>query len=547
VNILFVLYGDLTSNSANPLALYAREFARAGHSCVVAIPGNLESISEHANAAFHAVLYGDVLRQPGAVFPNGLPVDVIHAWTPRENIRQFIAAYMAILPTPWVIYLEDHEAWIASRALALDDTALAQQTEQSLAERLPSALSHPFYYRDFIGLADAAVTIQGKLGVDVPAWVPCTTVLPGVDLDFFLPRAADPTLRARYGLADNQRAIVYPGGVNGFTRPGIEALCRAVGLINSQGYPCKLLRTGPFPLDFLDELPPQAKDAVVDLGVVPRADLPDLLALADVFVQPGKPDPFEDLRLPGKLPELLAMGRPVITPNTNIAHLFEDGVNAVLTHTGTAEEIAAKCIALFTNKHNAMQVGKAGRQLAEEHFDIKRQAARMLGVYRLACAQFDRSIASAVWQHAPETASVDLLLAKKLKLMADIPGNRSGLDGNALLQEHARLIEAKRLRVNGLERALSERVGQIIRVHEWLDERDAHIANLQQEVAHRDGHITNLQQEVAQRDGHIAKLQQAMTASEVSNETARKEIDAIRQSASWKLTLPLRWLGQWFH
>ena len=36
MNILFVLYGDFTSNSAYPLALYARELHRSGHSCVVA-------------------------------------------------------------------------------------------------------------------------------------------------------------------------------------------------------------------------------------------------------------------------------------------------------------------------------------------------------------------------------------------------------------------------------------------------------------------------------------------------------------------------------
>jgi glycosyltransferase involved in cell wall biosynthesis len=539
MNILFVLYGDLTSNSANPLALYAREFARGGHTCAVAIPSNVESISEHANAAFHAVLYGDALRQPDAVFPNGLPADIIHAWTPRENVRLFISSYMAKLPTPWVIYLEDHESWIASQALALDDTALAQHTEQSLAGRMPSALSHPFFYRDFVGLADGAAVIQGKLGVDVPAWVPCTTVLPGVDLDLFSPGAPSTALRTRYGLADGERAIVYPGGVNGFTRPGIVALCRAVGLINSQGYSCKLLRTGPFPLDFLDDLPAEAKHAVVDLGVIPRADIPGLLALADVLVQPGKPDPFEDLRLPGKLPELLAMGRPVVTPNTNIAHLFDDGVNAVLTQTGTAEEIAAKCIALFGNAEHAMQIGMAGRQFAEEHFNIKNQAARMLDVYRAACAQFDRSVATAVWQNTPENVSVDLLLAKKLRLMAKVTGAVSKLDASTLLQEHASLIEAKRIRVNGLERALSERVGQIIRVHEWLDERDAQIANLKQEVAVRDGHVSNLQKAAADSDRHVAACEANICA-------IQKEVDAIRQSASWKLTLPLRWLGQWF-
>jgi len=36
MNILFVLYGDSSSNSANPLVLYARELHLAGHSSAVA-------------------------------------------------------------------------------------------------------------------------------------------------------------------------------------------------------------------------------------------------------------------------------------------------------------------------------------------------------------------------------------------------------------------------------------------------------------------------------------------------------------------------------
>jgi hypothetical protein len=44
-----------------------------------------------------------------------------------------------------------------------------------------------------------------------------------------------------------------------------------------------------------------------------------LLALADLLVQPGKPDAFNDYRFPSKLPEFLSVGRPVILPDTNIA------------------------------------------------------------------------------------------------------------------------------------------------------------------------------------------------------------------------------------
>ena len=37
MNILFVRYGDFSSNSANPLVLYARELHLAGHSSAVPV------------------------------------------------------------------------------------------------------------------------------------------------------------------------------------------------------------------------------------------------------------------------------------------------------------------------------------------------------------------------------------------------------------------------------------------------------------------------------------------------------------------------------
>ena len=530
MNILFVLYGDLTSNSANPLALYAREFAAQGHSCTVAIPDNLESIREHANPAFRPVLYSDALNNPDSVFPDGRPADVVHAWTPRENVRRFVTSYMAQRPTPLVVYLEDHEFWISAHAMGLDEVTMLHQTEQSIVARLPGALSHPFRYDRFIGMADVAVVIQEKLNVMVPPWVNCETVMPGVDLDFFSPRAADHVLRRRYGIAENERVIVYPGGVNGFTRPGIETLCRAVGLINRLGYPCKLLRTGPFALDFLDALPQEARDSIVDLGVVPREDLPDLLALADLFVQPGKIDPFEDLRLPGKLPELMAMGRPVVTPNVNIAHLCRDGVNAVLTHTGSAQEMAEKCIALFSDPQQAERMGMAGRQFAEKHFDIKSQAVRMAGAYKIACTNFDASMAAAVWQSPVENDSVDLLLSRKLGLLADsFDSHMPGIAMPGMLRHHAQYIETKNARVNSLESVLSE--------------RDAQIANLSQSVVEGCAQIANLSQSVVESNAQIATLELTVSERELQVIDLLHEVNGLRRSASWLITSPLRWFA----
>lgn len=489
MNILFVLYGDFTSNSANPLSLYARELQVGGHSCAIAVPTNLEeSIGLYEDRAFIPILYSDVLARPDSVFPDGRPADVIHACTPREVVRHFVTSYMGKRPTPLVIYLEDNERWISTRALGLEADTLARQTEINIVERLPDALSHPFRYESFIGLADAVAVIQDKLKSEVPPWVHCETVMLGVDLESFSPQPPNPLLRKQYGVVKAERVIVYHGGVNGFTKPALETLCRAIGIINDRGYPCRLLRTGPFFLDFIDRLPSAAASAVCDLGMLSKRNLPGLLALADLFVQPGKIDPFEDLRLPGKVPEFLAMGRPVIMPDVGISYLFEDGINAVLLRTGDAEEIASKCVELFSRPQHAQEIGKAGRQLAERYFDVRCQARRLETLYKIACDRFNPAIASEVWRDTEEHAPVTLRLVCKLRVLANLDDSKSERLTRDLLREHARYIEFMQQRVNGLEKGI-----------------DAATATLRQTIAERE-----------------------------------EVIHAMLASSSWRITHPLR-------
>jgi glycosyltransferase involved in cell wall biosynthesis/uncharacterized coiled-coil protein SlyX len=461
MNILFVLYGDFRSNSANPLALYSRELRLAGHACAVAVPSRLETISLHEGVTFRPVLYDDVLNAPEAVFPDGRAADVIHACTPREVVRRFVTSYMAKRPTPLVIYLEDNEGWIATRALGLNEETLYQHTEREISEKLPASLAHPFRYESFIGLADAVAVIQDKLALAVPPWVHCGIVMIGVDVEFFSPRAPAPSVRTKYAVAENERIIVYHGGMNQFTRPSIKILCEAVGLIRQKGYPCRLLRAGRTALDFLGQLPRETAHGISDLGLLPRNELPDLLALADVFVQPGQLDPFEDLRLPGKIPEFLAMARPVVMPEANIAHLFHDGSDAVLLRTGSADEIATKCIELFSDPERANAIGRAGRRLAEKYFDVRIQARRLEGIYQTACKEFNPSIAAKIWRAADPNTPVPLLLSRKLRLLVDCDGTKFVAPGAEIIREYARYIELMQQRLTGLETSLAEEAREI--------------------------------------------------------------------------------------
>jgi hypothetical protein len=113
VNILFVNYGDFTTNSLNHIAGFANALCAAGHACVVTVPANKATISAVRDPLFIPATYEELLAKPG-LFPDARPADLIHAWTPREGVRKFVLGYQRAITTPArvIVHLEDSERYL---------------------------------------------------------------------------------------------------------------------------------------------------------------------------------------------------------------------------------------------------------------------------------------------------------------------------------------------------------------------------------------------------------------------------------------------------
>ena len=381
MNFLFVNYGDFTSNSLNHIGAFANRLTLLGHACVVAVPEKPETIATIHEPLFTPATYARAL-EPEPIFPDRRPADIVHAWTPRENVREFTLAYLRQnRAAALLVHLEDNEVFLLESYAHESIEKLRALSDEELAARLSPRLSHPVRFKNFLRVAHAATYITDRLREFVPAGQPAHRLLPGIDPALYAPHAPDAALRKKIGVAPHEKLLVFTGSTNFATLADIRALLLAVRLINDTGTPCKLVRTGINPPELAHELAAIGGDHVIDLGWLEKPQLAPLLALADVLVQPGAADAFNDYRLPSKIPEFLCVGRPVILPRANLGREMEDGRHALLLETDAPAEIAEKCLRVFADPALAQRLAAGALEFARAHFDLATNTAALLAFY----------------------------------------------------------------------------------------------------------------------------------------------------------------------
>lgn len=380
MNILFVNYGDFTTNSLNHISGFANWLVDNGHACVVAVPDSPDTLSAVHEPRFRAATFAEVLTTGRRLFPDGRPAALLHAWTPRESVRKFILDHQRLAPaTRVVVHLEDNEEHLMATFAGQPFAGLRSLADDELQSCLPAALAHPRRYRNLLHVADGATAITERLREFVPG-APMHLLPPGVDFGLYHPRPADAVLRRELGLDPAAKVVVYTGSTTFANQAEIRELLLAVHRLDRPDRPVRLVRTGFHPA----ELAPNDFDwtrFTVDAGFVEKTRLPALLALADVLVQPGRPGAFDDYRLPSKLPEFLAMGRPVILPACNLGTFLRDGEEALVMRDGSADEIANLCERVFANHTLAGHLGTRAAAFALRHFDLAQIGPALVGFY----------------------------------------------------------------------------------------------------------------------------------------------------------------------
>lgn len=238
-------------------------------------------------------------------------------------------------------------------------------------------------HRRLVAVSEAARVFHIVQGVDATK---CIVVHNGVDLDVFRPRPATGYLHRELGLPPDARLVAAIGqlGLRKATDVALtaalrtaEALTDVHWLIVGERTSCKdESREFESRLRSLAAEPPLT-GRVHFLGQ--RSDVAQLMNECALLVHSARQEPLGRVLL-----EAAASGLPVVATDVGgTREIFRDEADgAVLVAVGDHSAIAEAVAALLSDETRRLALAASGRRRAEQAFDIRHAAARMMKQYQ---------------------------------------------------------------------------------------------------------------------------------------------------------------------
>ncbi len=240
----------------------------------------------------------------------------------------------------------------------------------------------------WLSLLQASRIVATDPSVVVPAAVrhKAVKVSWGANEGRFHPGVDGRLARERYGLG---QGIVV--GYAGTFRPwhGVDVLVRAIGRIPDESVRVLLVGDGPGRADVESQIEAAGLGRrFVLTGAVDYAEMPEILAAADICVAPFEPRFHKASRGSGfaldplKVFEYLALGKPTITVREpNIEALFTDGEDLLLTTPGSHSELADAIVRFVRDRDFASSTAEKGRTKVLAKHTWSAHAQQLAGLF----------------------------------------------------------------------------------------------------------------------------------------------------------------------
>lgn len=299
------------------------------------------------------------------------PVDLVMGTTPP--IFQALSAWLVARLRRKPFLLEVRDLW---PDFAIDMGVLRNPILKSVARRVESFL---YRHADHI-LVNSPAYRDYLLGKGI-APEKVSFVANGVDVTMFRPSADGAAVRRRFGL-EGKTLVVY-AGAHGAANDLGTLLDAADRLRDDPRVHFLFIGDGKERPNLAAEASRRGLQNVTFAGVVPKDEMPDVLAAADICAAT-----LQDIRMfrtcyPNKIFDYMAAGRPtVLAIDGVIRKVVEDSGGGIFVPPGDAEAVAAAVRRLGDDPVLRAGMGRAARRHVEEHFDRRAQAEEFRKVLR---------------------------------------------------------------------------------------------------------------------------------------------------------------------
>lgn len=387
MNIVMVSYMDFTGPGVIHMFHFANGLVRLGHRVLFLLNGDpltVKTMEEpplfdiepirFKQHSLHSRIIGKVRR---------FHAHIIHIWTPRNVPARVGLELLNHFHCRFLIHYEDDEDILAEQS----DFRFFQFFSFSVDSFLHPekwVWSHPFTYSLVNLYADALTVIspeyRRKLRKKWP--IPNYLLTPGVDLDRFSPQLhRDEKLLAKYRL-QGKKVLLYGGSIAQFYE--FSTVLDAFRKISKNFPDTVLIQYGRnfMKQEIAEYLGKHGLDnRVILVGQIPHFQVPAFLSLGDILIQAGQDTIFNRHRLPSKIPEYLAMGKPVITFSCGIGEEFEHLVDVWKLHEGTVDELAQALESILSDENLQETLALGARKAAERLFSWPERVNHLVTIY----------------------------------------------------------------------------------------------------------------------------------------------------------------------